>query len=470
MVNLTRKENSTNTKKRGILRLLSAPARYIKCKVKSVYRKLVKKQPKKTDNELYNEENLKRKSIDELKEIAKLRGIENRGKLKKERLITSLLKSESSNTECNYIKHFNTNVSNNTNGNNNVNNNTNRDDDDTYDDKISDIRAILNRLGNIVTKNDRVKIKNELYGIENKKNLSAEEKEKINDSLAELVNKLNKKEKYHDSSALDYHGIRDIEYVFDNIDDDYYKPILVKGSFNENYKYHESRGDKNKKLSIEQYLDKIKPYLSDLINENKALENNLNEWKVQINMSVNFVSFNDTGEIRIIFVLSDNEEIRLGNETDDIVNRLVSSFLNNYQKEEIILRNGSNFVFESVDLLSYHIHKTSLKRGKSYIKSPEWVINKRATINPKNKDNKCFQYSITVALNHQNIENHPERISNIKPFIDQYNWEGIDFPAGIKDWKKFERNNKTIALNILLIPHNEILHTNQNIIVNVKIK
>ena len=47
MVNLTRKKNSTNTKKRGILRLLSAPVRYSKCKVKSVYRKLVKKQPKK---------------------------------------------------------------------------------------------------------------------------------------------------------------------------------------------------------------------------------------------------------------------------------------------------------------------------------------------------------------------------------------------------------------------------------------
>ena len=159
--------------------------------------------------------------------------------------------------------------------------------------------------------------------------------------------------------------------MFDNIDDDYYKPILVKGSFNENYKYYESRGDKDKKLSIEQYLDMIKPYLSDLINENKAIENNSNEWKIQINMHVNFVSSNDTGEIRTIFVLSDNEEIRLGNETDDIVKRLINSFLNNYQKEEIILRNGSNFVLENVDLLSYHIHKTSLKRRNSYIKSPE---------------------------------------------------------------------------------------------------
>ena len=47
-------------------------------------------------------------------------------------------------------------------------------------------------------------------------------------------------------------------------------------------------------------------------------------------------------------------------------------------------------------------------------------IKSKSNINPKNKDNKCFQYSITVALNHRKIKNHPERISNIKPFIDNY--------------------------------------------------
>ena len=144
----------------------------------------------------------------------------------------------------------------------------------------------------------------------------------------------------------------------------------------------------------------------------------------------------------------------MGNETGDIIKELCKSFLNNYQKEKIILRKGSDFIFESVDLLSYHVHKTSLKRGKSYIKAPKRIITKGAIINPKNKD-KCFQCSITVALNHENIENHPERISNIKSFINQYNLAGLDFPAGIKDWKKFERNNKTIALNILFVPHNE---------------
>ena len=90
------------------------------------------------------------------------------------------------------------------------------------------------------------------------------------------------------------------------------------------------------------------PYLSDLINEHKT-----KEWKIQINIHVNFFSSNDTGETGSIFVQNNNEEIRLGNETDGINKRLFNSFLNSYQKEEIVLRNRSNFVFESADLLSY---------------------------------------------------------------------------------------------------------------------
>ena len=140
MVNPTRKEKITNTKKTGILRLLSAPDRYIKCKIKSIYKKLVQKEPKKTDDEVYNEEKLKMKTIDKLKEIAKLRRIKNRGKLKKEGLITSILKSESSNAERNYMKRFNINTKV---DNNNVDNNNTNDDDDTYDGKKEVKQVIL---------------------------------------------------------------------------------------------------------------------------------------------------------------------------------------------------------------------------------------------------------------------------------------------------------------------------------------
>ena len=71
---------------------------------------------------------------------------------------------------------------------------------------------------------------------------------------------------------------------------------------------------------------------------------------------------------------------------------------------------------------------------------------KGVTINPKNnKNNNCFQYAITAAMNYQNINCHPERISKLVPFIDNYNCKDIEYPSHSKDWKKFERNNKTIC-------------------------
>ena len=168
----------------------------------------VTKIPNISENEVNQAEKLQRKSIDELKEIARLRRIKNRDKLTKEGLIISLLKSESSDAERNYMKHFNNNT----------------DDDDIYDGKvrgkISDIRMMLSRLGNAVTNNDRKKIKRELYEIEKKENLSDKGKEEIYDNLVKIVKTLDEKEayQYHDRDDLDYYGIRDI---FDN-DDDYY--------------------------------------------------------------------------------------------------------------------------------------------------------------------------------------------------------------------------------------------------------
>ena len=374
MLELTREEYNLIAERRGIKKpqnmstkkLINVLNRYdSKRKGKKLLKIGLWKVPKITnisENEVNKAESLQRKSINE---IARLRRIKNRDKLTKEGLIISLLKSESSDAERNFMKHFNSDT-----------------DDDTNDDKIrgkiSDMRMIFSRFGNTATNNDRSKIKRELYEIEKRENLSDKEKEKIYDHLVELVKTLDKKEEYkdHDRDDLDYHGIRDIENLFDNDnDDDYYKLILVEGSFNNNYKCYESRGNKDKKLSVKQYLYKIMPYLSDLINDHKAIRNESNEWKIQINMHVNFVSSNDTGETRTIFVWSDNEEIRLGNETDDIIKGLLNSFLNNYQKEEIVLRNGSDFVFESVDLLSYHIQKNRPEKGK-IIHEISWMGSK----------------------------------------------------------------------------------------------
>ena len=88
---------------------------------------------------------------------------------------------------------------------------------------------------------------------------------------------------------------------------------------------------------------------------------------------------------------------------------------------------GSEFVFDNVDLLYYKLHKISLNRGGSYIDFPEWLRNKKSTINSKNDDDKCFQYAITVALNHEQIKKDAQRISKIKTFINLYNWRKNKF-------------------------------------------
>ena len=65
----------------------------------------------------------------------------------------------------------------------------------------------------------------------------------------------------------------------------------------------------------------------------------------------------------------------------------------------------SEFIFDSVNLLYYNLQKISLNRkGSSYIDSPKLLKNKKATINPKNIDNNCFQYALAVALNYQNMK------------------------------------------------------------------
>ena len=91
-------------------------------------------------------------------------------------------------------------------------------------------------------------------------------------------------------------------------------------------------------------------------------------------------------------------------------------------------------------------------KNLSELYSLGWLKSKKESI--INGDND-FQNALNDTLNYQNIETHPERISKLNHYIKKYNWEGIEFPAGPKDWKKIERNNETIALSISFIPHNK---------------
>ena len=161
------------------------------------------------------------------------------------------------------------------------------------------------------------------------------------------------------------------------------------------------------------------------------------QWKIQLTAEINFTSLKpDFDEIHIMHTKRDNKEIMIGSDTNEVIKELFKSFLQRYQEDLQEKRRGSEFEFDGTHLLYYDFNKISFNRSGSYIESAKWIKDKKSTINPNNNDYKYFQYAVTVALNHDKINKDPQRVSKIKPFINQYNWNDIDFPSTGKDWKK----------------------------------
>ena len=197
----------------------------------------------------------------------------------------------------------------------------------------------------------------------------------------------------------------------------YYEPIQTKGAFYENDTLYESNGDNIS--SLYEYFEKIKPYLSNLIDFYKEQ----GEYKAQLSMQIKFISFVDKTESQTMHSKSDNVEIMSGYDTDNVINMLIDTFTKRYQQGlETTKMKGSSYVFDRIELLEYHFHNITLNRGSSYMSTLSWIANKKCTINPKNdKDNRCYLYAIVLALNYHKISNHPERVSNLIPFIPNYN-------------------------------------------------
>ena len=204
----------------------------------------------------------------------------------------------------------------------------------------------------------------------------------------------------------------------------------------------------NIKYALKEYLNLIEKYLRELLKEYKQK----GEWKVKLTIEVIFILLkHGSDESRIMYTRSDNIEIMFSDDNDDIIEQLFESLLKKYEENLQNKMTGSEFEFDGVNFLYYEFNKTSINKGGSYIGSPKWLKDKKSTIYPKNNDDKCFRYSVTLALNLDKIKKDPHRVSKIKPFIEKYNWEDIDFPSTSKDWEKFECNNE-IALNILYVP------------------
>ena len=302
-------------------------------------------------------------SLKELKVIAKIRGIKGYKGMSEDELLSALNLSET-----NFSKA-----------------------------RIENITKKFNESKHKSSKSRINEIRKNLYEIENEKNLFASKIKEIRKNLLELKESLSKTKRYYDYDDIEYRGMSNVKDLFDlSIDEDYYKPVIAKSPFNNGYIQYESKGDKGKNLSIKKYLNMIKPLLSNIVNDhktqgkwrihsdNKTIEHQTqSEWKIQLRMTINFISSKDSDETRTMHTKYNNIEIIMGSETDEITEELFKSFLQKYQDELEESMRGSEFVYDSVDALYYNLNKVSLSRSGSNIESPKWLKNKKATINPK---------------------------------------------------------------------------------------
>ena len=105
---------------------------------------------------------------------------------------------------------------------------------------------------------------------------------------------------------------------------------------------------------VKEYLGLIEPYLADIINDYKSK----GEWKIQLTAEINFTSLKqDFDETRIMHTKSDNTEIRIGDDTNDVIKELFKSFLQRYQEGLQEKMRGSEFEFDGVSLLYYDFNK-----------------------------------------------------------------------------------------------------------------
>ena len=191
----------------------------------------------------------------------------------------------------------------------------------------------------------------------------------------------------------------------------------------------------------ESFLKAVKPSIVSLLGKNRSI-------KVKLVLSCTMEKTNPaTGKsvTRDASFHSKIEIILQSTDMDDLYNTMVDRVLESmttFQKQ------GSNWTFKSIINLGIHTVKYEPLKGSSYIPLPKNLMLKKAIINLKNEDDECFKWCVTRALNQ--VEDHPERITKeLREQSGQFNWANIKFPTDLKTIDRFERQNATISINVL---------------------
>ena len=231
--------------------------------------------------------------------------------------------------------------------------------------------------------------------------------------------------------------------------EEYFSLVELEQAFGRAYSSYRING--RSRMDIDTFFDWIRQNLIGMMNREIQ---DLGSARVQTTLWIRFIKkYADRIIDREGFPFNSRMmEIFQGSDLNEIVNKMFAHM--KAQIESSALRN-SGLRFNEILFLDVNFYQLNLTRGNSYLPLPDWMVKRKAVINPKNEVDKWFKRSVTAALHHKEIKSHPERVSNIKQYVDNYNWTGIKFPMAINEIDKFEKNNN-ISISILGIKGQDI--------------
>ena len=226
-------------------------------------------------------------------------------------------------------------------------------------------------------------------------------------------------------------------------------PKELEGAFGGAYRRYRIDGIERKGhvLDVETYFTRTRKFLIDLLNKetmNRAVRSQATTWIRFVRDDVEQVSLAFNSRMMTVYSLNDKNEI---------VTAMIEHMAQ--QIENPALRN-SKFVFDRVLHMDIDFHRLNLTKGSSYVPLPDWLMKKKAIINPKNSDMECFMWAVIAAMNWEEIGNNPERVGKLKRYEGEFDWSGLEFPVSFRDINKFERNNE-IGVDILAVENKKYI-------------
>ena len=213
-------------------------------------------------------------------------------------------------------------------------------------------------------------------------------------------------------------------------------PRLIEGAFGGAYgKY---RIDGVERMDLPTFFSRTKDSILNVLKREsarRAIRSQTTIW-IRFMKGNEYVDLAFNSRMTPVYILNDLDSI-------------VRSMIDHMEQVENPALRDSKFIFDSVVHMDISVHRLNLTRGSSYIPLPDWLVKKKAIINPKNLDLKCFKWSVIAALKWREIDGDHQKVSKLRRY-DDLDWTGINFPVSTKDISKFELRNR-IGVNVLAL-------------------